>query len=84
MDAFQKQNFTEKSCFIPRVREPSPFGFTVLCPEVWTSSKETTCYLYKANITLVLKDLLTDIRNQEDTRDTLNEESVELCWSKCL
>ena len=83
MDAFEKQNFTEKSCFIPRVREPSPFGSKVLCPEVWTSREDTTCYLYKASITLVLKDLLTDI-HQEETRDTLNEESVELCWSRCL
>ena len=86
MDAFEKQNFTEKSCFIyTRVREHSPLGFKVLCPEVWTSSEETICYsLYKADIAPVWKDLLTDIRNQEGIRDAWNEESVELCWSKCL
>lgn len=86
MDAFEKQNFAEKSCFITRVREPiSPFGFKVLCPEVWTSSEETICYsLYKADIALVWKYLLTDIRNQEEIRDTLNEAFVELCWNKCL
>lgn len=89
MDAFEKQNFTKKSYFttsVPERPEPSPpFGFKVLCPEVWTSSEETICYsLYKANIALVWKDLLTDIRNQEEIRDALNEDFVELCWSKCF
>lgn len=85
MDAFEKHNFTEKSCFTTSVPEPSPpFGFKVLCPEVWTSSEETICYfLYKADIALVWKDLLTDIRNQEEIRDALNEDLVE-CWSKCF
>jgi len=85
MDAFEKQNFTEKSCFIARVREPSPFGFKVLCPEVWTSSEETICFrLDIANIPPVWKDLYTDTRNQEETKDTLNEEFVKICWSKCF
>jgi len=86
MDAFEQQNCTEKSCFIyTRVREPSPLGFKVLCPEVWTSSEETICYsLYKTDIALVWKDFLTDIRNQEEIRDTFNEAFVELCWNKCL
>lgn len=85
MDAFEKQIFAKRSCFITRVREPiSPFGFKVLCPEVWTC-EETICYpLHKANLTLVWKDTLTDIRNQEETRDSLDEKFVELCWSKCL
>jgi len=86
MDAFEKQNCTKKSCFIStRVPEPLPLGFKVLCPEVWTSSEETSCYpLYKADIAPVWTDLLTDLRNQEETRDNLNEEFVRLCWNKCL
>ena len=86
MDAFEKQNCTKKSCYIyTRVRESSPLGFKVLCPEVWTSSEETSSYsLYKADIAPVWKDLLTDIRNQEKTRDSFPEEFVELCWNKCL
>ena len=85
MDAFEKKNFTEKSCFITSVPEPSPpFGFKDLCPGVWTSSEETICYsLYKANIALVWRDFLTDIRNQEENRDALSEDFVE-CWSKCF
>lgn len=85
MDAFEKQNYSARSCFTASVPEPSPFGFKVLCPEVWTSSEETICYsLDKADIPLVCKDLLTDKRNQEEFRDALNEEFVEVCWSKCF